>query len=283
MTKFKSHFGFSKKKRNGIFLLVLVICFMQLLIWSNVLKPVFDVHVDEELLALNEKMDSIHSYSTFKKDTIYPFNPNFINDHKGYILGLNTDEIDRLLKYRSNGNWINSEEDFKKVTGVDDSLLNKLSKSFKFPDWVKNKTPSIQIKKSNDKIKDLNRATKNQLISVYGIGEKLSQRIINYRDKWGGFLTENELYLIYGLDSIVIDRIKKKFKILNPRKIKILNINKITSYELVQVPFIDYELAFEIVDYRKLLDGYTHVNQIKKVKGFPLKKFDIIKLYLEID
>ena len=283
MIKFKSHFGFSKKKRNGIFLLVLVICFLQLLIWSNALKPVFDVHVDQELIALNKKTDSIHSSSNIKTDTIYPFNPNFIDDYKGYILGLNTDEIDRLLKYRSKGNWINSAKDFKKVTGIDDALLNKLSKSFKFPDWLKNKTPLIKSKKSNDKIKGLNRATKNQLISIYGIGEKLSQRIINYRDKWGGFLTENELYLIYGLDSMVIDRIKKKFKILSPRKIKTLDINKVTSYELVQVPFIDYELAFEIIDYRKLLDGYTHVNQIKKVKGFPLNKFDIIKLYLVID
>ena len=283
MTKFKSHFGFSKKKRIGIFLLVIIICSIQLLIWSDFIKPDFEFYVDEELIALNKKMDSIHSSSTFKTDTIYPFNPNFIDDYKGYVLGLNTTEIDKLLKYRSEGNWINSTEDFKRVTGVDDSLLHKLSKSFEFPDWIKNKTTSIQRKKSKDKIGDLNTATKNQLISVYGIGEKLSQRIINYRDKWGGFLTENELYLIYGLDSLVINRIKKKFKIFNPRNIEILNINKVNSFELVKVPFIDYELAFEIVDYRKLLDGYTHVDQIKKVKGFPLNKFDIIKLYLVID
>ena len=81
----------------------------------------------------------------------------------------------------------------------------------------------------------------------------------------------------------MIDRINKKFKILTPRDIETFDINKVNSYELVQVPFIDYELAFEIVDYRKLLDGYTHVSQIKKVKGFPLNKFDIIKLYLVID
>lgn len=283
MKKIKSHFGFSKKKRSGIFLLVLVICFIQLLMWSDFMKSDFEFHVDEELIALNKKMDSIHSSSTFKTDTIYPFNPNFIDDYKGYILGLNTDEIDRLLKYRSKGNWINSIEDFKNVTGINDSLLNKLSKSIKFPDWITNKTTSIQRKKSNHKLEDLNKATKNQLISVYGIGEKLSQRIINYRDKWGGFLTESELYLIYGLDSSVINRIKNKFKIFNPRKIEPLNINKVSSYELVQVPFIDYELAYEIVEYKKLLDGYANVNQIKKVKGFPLNKFDIIKLYLVID
>ena len=68
-------------------------------------------------------------------------------------MGLSTEEIDRLLKYRSKGNWINSTEDFKKVTGVDDTLLNKLSKSFKFPDWLINKTTSPRRKKVKIKLK----------------------------------------------------------------------------------------------------------------------------------
>ena len=82
------------------------------------------------------------------------------------------------------------------------------------------------------------------------------------------FLTENELYLIYGLDSLVINRIKKSLKYLIQERLETLDINKVNSFELVKVPFIDYELAFEIVDYRKLLDGYTHVDQIKKLRAF---------------
>ncbi|MFD2828841.1 hypothetical protein ACFSYG_20345 [Leeuwenhoekiella polynyae] len=31
---------------------------------------------------------------------IYPFNPNFITDYKGYTLGMRMVEIDKLLRFR---------------------------------------------------------------------------------------------------------------------------------------------------------------------------------------
>src|SRR5690554_8215098 len=70
--------------------------------------------------------------------TIFPFNPNFITDYKGYTLGMTPEEIDRLLTYRSENKWINSDEDFQSVTQVSDSLLAVLIRFFNFPEWVKN-------------------------------------------------------------------------------------------------------------------------------------------------
>lgn len=284
MTKYKSHFGYSIKNRNGIFLLVIIILILQLFIWQDFFRVNHPYEIDEELIALNRERDSTLETINAKPDTIYPFNPNYIDDYKGYMLGLNTKQIDRLLEYRSNGNWINSVEDFKKVTEVNDTILNKISKSFKFPKWVN----SRKINRSNsDKstfvFKDLNTATQTDLKSVYGIGDKLSQRIINYRKKWNGFLSPNELYFIYGLDSMVIERVFKKFKVLTPRKIKIIDLNQATSNDLVTIPFIDYEIAYEIIEYKKLVDGYSSKFQLNKVKGFPKDKFDIIQLYLTID
>ena len=40
-----------------------------------------------------------------KKDTIYPFNPNFISDYKGYKLGMSIQEIDRLHQYRAQNKY----------------------------------------------------------------------------------------------------------------------------------------------------------------------------------
>lgn len=284
MTKYKSHFGYSIKNRNGIFLLVIIILILQLFIWQDFFRVNHPYEIDKDLIALNRERDSTLETIKAKADTIYPFNPNYIDDYKGYMLGLNTKQIDRLLEYRSNGNWINSVEDFKKVTELNDSILNKISKSFKFPKWVNSRkiAPSMSDK-SNFVFKDLNTASKTDLKAVYGIGDKLSQRIINYRKKWNGFLSPNELYFIYGLDSMVIERVLKKFKVLTPRKIKIINLNQATSNDLVTIPFIDYEIAYEIIEYKKLVDGYSSKIQLKKVKGFPKDKFDIIQLYLTID
>lgn len=55
---------------------------------------------------------------------IYPFNPNFINDQRGYFLDLSPQEIDRLHANRKQGKWINSVRDFLKVTGVDSTWLH---------------------------------------------------------------------------------------------------------------------------------------------------------------
>ena len=54
---------------------------------------------------------------------------------------MSSEEIDRLLDYRKQNKWINSKEEFKKVTKVSDSLLDQISSYFKFPDWVANPKP----------------------------------------------------------------------------------------------------------------------------------------------
>ena len=47
---------------------------------------------------------------------------------------MSSEEIDRLLDYRKQNKWINSKEDFKKVTKVSDSFLDQISSYFKFPE-----------------------------------------------------------------------------------------------------------------------------------------------------
>ena len=54
---------------------------------------------------------------------------------------MSNEEIDRLLDYRKQNQWINSAKQFQEVTQVSDSLLNKISPYFKFPDWVTNPKP----------------------------------------------------------------------------------------------------------------------------------------------
>ena len=58
--------------------------------------------------------------SLIGKDTLklYPFNPNFITDYKGYTLGLSVEEIDRLHDVRANNTYVNSSKEFQKVTMV---------------------------------------------------------------------------------------------------------------------------------------------------------------------
>ena len=90
-------------------------------------------------LSLQSNIDSLKSEKPQTTYKIYPFNPNFITDFKGHKLGMSVEQIDRLLAFRKQGKFANSPEEFQKVTGISDSLLNAISPYFKFPDWVNKK------------------------------------------------------------------------------------------------------------------------------------------------
>lgn len=293
---FKSHFKFSNQQRNGIFLLLLLIIIIQLFIHFGS-EYVFKTEVvstqnNKELIAFINQIDSLKLVEVEnRKPKIYPFNPNFITDYKGYTLGMSQDEINRLLEFRKQDQWINSTTQFQKVTKVSDSLLNQISPYFKFPDWITNPKPKkytqnfsakAKEKTSEQKI-DINIATASQLQKVYGVGEALSARIIKYRTKINGFYDLVELTEVYGLSPEVIDNIKQHFDIKTPRLVNKISLNKATRDQLVTIKYIDYEVAYSVIEQRTLRDGFSSLEDLKKVKGFPLKKFDIIKLSLQLN
>jgi DNA uptake protein ComE-like DNA-binding protein len=289
MENLKSHFMFTKGQQSGIFLLVLLIvgllCVYFFFDFSST-----EIQTDEqELLKFQKEIDSLKLVEIEKrKPKIYPFNPNYITDYKGYTLGMSNDEIDRLLEFRKQDKWINSAKQFQQVTKVSDSLFNAISPYFKFPEWVTNPKPNNSFKYQNynktvaQKI-DLNKATAKQLQRVNGIGEKLSERIIRYRNKFvGGFIADVQLQDVYGLTPEVINRITREFTVKTPRQILKIDLNKATVEELVTIQHIDYDLAYSIIEQRTLREGFKTLEELTKVKDFPVHKIDIIKLYLSL-
>lgn len=292
----QSHFMFSKKQRSGIFLLVSII--LVLLVFFHFVLPSllnttpdFEAN-DAEVSAFVKQIDSLKAIEIEnRKPKIYPFNPNFITDYKGYTLGMTTQEIDRLLAFRKQDKWINSVAQFKAVTMVSDSLLATISPYFKFPDWVTNpkpkqktftKTFSNTPKTISQKL-DLNSATAAQLQKVYGIGPSYSERIIKFRNKINGFHAFVELQEVYGLTPEVIQNVKDNFVIKSPRAIIKMALNKATKDQLVTIKYIDYEVAHNIIEERTLRDGFKSIDELTKVNGFPVNKIQIIKLSLRLD
>lgn len=285
----KSHFTFTNKQRNGIFYLLLIIVALQV-------SYFFIDFSDEEVLVdkvqwqkMESEIDAIRqSNIEGRKLKIYPFNPNYITDFKGATLGMSNEEIDRLLHYRNQNKWINSAEDFQNITKVSDSLLNQISPYFKFPEWVNkpaaiSKYPKVNKIKTFAQKKDLNLATAKELQSINGVGEVLSSRIVNYRNKLvEGFVADIQLNDVYGLSPEVVNNITAHFTVKNAPKIKTIDLNKASVEDLVSIQHIDYEIAYQIIEYRQLHEGFSSLNELAKVKDFPISKIEIIKLYLHL-
>ena len=81
----KSHFQFSNKQRNGIFLLLAIIIIMQS-IYSFTDFSKDEILTDQkELDVFRNELDSLRLVEIENsKPKIYPFNPNYITDYKGY-------------------------------------------------------------------------------------------------------------------------------------------------------------------------------------------------------
>lgn len=287
----KSHFTFSKQQRNGIFLLVLIIIILQCIYFYLDFSSE-DIQVDnKELVKFQNEIDSLKLVQLEKsKPRIYPFNPNYITDFKGASLGMSNEEIDRLLTFRKEDKWINSTQQFQEVTKVSDSLLNEIAPYFKFPEWVTNPKPSNTNYSYNNKPKtfaqkqDLNMASAKDLQKVNGIGEYYSKAIIKLRNSLsGGFTSDVQLQDVYGLTPEVIEKITNEFTVKTPRLIKKINLNTGTIDELVTIQHIDYDIAQNIIEERALRDGFMSINELIKVKDFPVNKIDIIQLYLHLE
>jgi competence protein ComEA len=290
MKDFRSHFVFSRSQQNGIFLLVLIIVVLQLIYFFDPFssEAALPPEEEEELLELQREIDSLKAVAAAKKDSVEmaPFNPNFISDYKGYLLGMSPDEIDRLHAYREKELWVNSAEDFQQVTQVSDSLLLKIAPFFKFPQWRQN---SSAVKPSKNSIseaplrkQDLNAATAEDLQQINGIGEKLSDRIVKYRESIEGYRGEVQLQDVYGLSPEVIQRLFQKFEVRRDNLPK-QDLNSVDILGLSKLPYFNYELARKVVSYRQSQGGIKSFEELGNIPGFPVEKIEGIQLYLAIE
>ncbi len=304
MKIFKSHFWYNKRQRNGIlFLLLLIIILQVIYVYVNFgSENKINIEV-EELILFQKELDSLKAIELEKrKPKIYSFNPNFITDFKGYQLGMSIDEIDRLHFFRKKNKYVNSVEEFQEVTKVSDSLLNKISPYFKFPDWVikRNKQKKTQrlyfevsAKSKNENLKeyskvnivvstsDINKAAQQDFETINGVGEVISERIIKYRNKLQGYSYPVQLYEVWGLNKSKASDILNVFKIQEKPIIKKTNVNTATFKQLLKNPYIDYDLCKSILEFRDEVAELQDISELRNIKDFPLDKYDRIVLYLE--
>jgi len=289
MKKFKSHFWYNKRQRNGILFLtglILIIQFLYFFWQFDSDEKKFSV---DNSATMQQRIDSLKTIAN-EQPIIFPFNPNFISDFKGYQLGMSLEEIDKLLAYRKTGAFVNSTEEFQEVTQINDSLLAAISPYFKFPEWVDSKKRTgekLIIKKDIEqksvlKIikKDINTATEKDLQKINGIGEKLAKRIISYRDLLQGYSYDEQLFEVYYLDEETAQKVLQHFCVIEKPSIDKLNLNEATFKEILHLPYIDYALTQRIFNYKREVNKIEALEELKKIDSFPLEKFDRIALYL---
>lgn len=250
----KDYFTFSKKERHAVIILVIIIfCAVVLpfFISKQEAKLVVDKQLEQQIAQLksNDKIidtsaneDEISNVSfqsnalnvaEHKASQLFYFDPNTLNAEGWGKLGLKEKTIQTILNFRSKGGKFKQAEDIRKIYGLKKEDADKLIPYIQIPsDNIvasrrEKQTSSIDsnpsIKKQNfvsatKKIEsiDINTATAEQWKSLPLIGDVLSNRIVKFRNKLGGFTTIDQVKQTYGLSDSTFQIIKPYLTISNP-------------------------------------------------------------------
>lgn len=228
-------------------------------------------------------LDSLQTTATNKLSN-YRYNPNFLSDYQGYMLGMSPAEIDRIFAYRTAGNWIESEAEFWAVSKIAVSKRKEIASRLRFK--RNNKFSSAPAKRDlpdgKPVLKNINEVSATELAKIRGIGPVLSERIVKFRKRLGGFLVNEQLYDVYGLDREVADRILRHYVVKQEPKISVININQASAEEIASLVYLSRQVAFRIVRHREQHGPFEKLEELTKIEDFPSDKIDRISLYLSL-
>ena len=267
-------FILSKPQRGAVLILLVLLIAVQLyrlLVNAPELSPV-DL---SQAQSYQTQLDSLRIKENAQTPIVYQYNPNYLTDYRAYTLGLPPEAFDKLLRYRQTNSYVNTPKQFQEVTKLSDSLMEKLLPQLKFSKPLyKSKTKNRIVLK-----KDINKASASDFQEVSGIGAVLSERIVKYRSYLSGFSVLEQCYEVYGLDSLLFQRLWERFEIQSLPEIERLDLTTVSLQELEQIPYLNRADARKIIAHRTKNKGISTVALSELFVNSP-NKLQRIKLYL---
>ena len=138
---------------------------------------------------------------------------------------------------------------------------------------------------------DLQNITKEELITIPGIGEKKAEDILRYKEE-NGFHTKTELMNIKGIGQKTYEKIEKYFidlafedsttTVIPVRKAinsipNIININTAGKNELTKITGIGPSKAEKIIAFRKKIGRFEKKEDLLQIKGIGEKTLEKMK------
>ena len=289
----KDYFHFTKKERSGIIFLVCTILililspvFYSYLIREEVFDPalfeneIAQLQVDSTGKNFNKNSDDYYNdYSPIAKKyqpvkpEVFFFDPNSASVKDWVRLGIKEKTATTIRKYISKGGKFYKPDDLKKIWGLHPPDVERLLPYVtiknvvkEYPRYEKKEYPKNSFTRAPKIIQkvDINLADTSAYVALPGIGSKLSQRIIAFREKLGGFYSIDQVGETYFLPDSTFQKIKP-YLILNGKAIKQININSASVDEMKSHPYLRYNLANAISQYRSQHGNFNSVKDVKKI------------------
>lgn len=126
---------------------------------------------------------------------------------------------------------------------------------------------------------DINRCDTTALIRLKGIGSKLAQRILKFRDGLGGFHSAAQFGEVYGLDSLALSEMRKYARVESP--VRKIPINSATAAELSQHSYFRNRKQVQtLIQYRNEHGPFRSLDALRDVKVLDEEQLKKIGPYL---
>lgn len=272
-------FGFSRAESNGF---ILLIPLLVLVLFSEPIYRSLTHSQPDDFTTEKETLDSLAEILTERQAQkvmepsaremhLYTFDPNKAEIEELKTLGFSHQVATRMVHYREKGGTFKVKKDVLKMYGMDSSFYSMLAPYINLPESIVPDTKKKNFFAVADpkKIKasfELNQADTVQLKSIYGIGSVLALRITSFRERLGGFVSPGQLYEVYGLDSVTIEKLLARAYFNTDFEPNRININTCTEKELSAHPYISKSIAKAVVAYRFQHGDFANVEDIRQIK-----------------
>ena len=301
-----------KKKREKIFLLtgeqwlgllILGVIIAATLVGMKYLQPadeptiLVEDSIKTDFKDYQVKQDSLYKAKwkkTYKRDTIaiqmQVFDPNTVDSMTLLHLGFKPWQAKNMLKYRAKGGKYRKKEDLKKLYGMTDSMYLALTPYIYIKDSIVVDSARIDSVRTDslprwnstkkDTILNLRTADTTELKLISGIGSYRAKMIVRFREQLGGYAQVEQIMEARGMDKVIADSILPHFYI-DSVVVNKIPINHIRPEVLQRHPYLNFEQAKAIYEYRRKHIRIKSAEELKKIKG--LSPTDIEKLLIYLD
>lgn len=305
----KDYFTFTKWQRRAIVLFLLIIIGAILLPayyrWSHpnaaiIAQPIVLQQVDE-LVAWQANDSSENSAATNEHwreptrtaasntATYFQFDPNTATADEWLKLGVKPKTVQTILNYRNKGGKFRKPEDLLKLYGLPKEQAEKLMPYVSIaantepgkPLYKKDSFAAKPAYTKNIAQVDINQSDTSAWIALPGIGSKLAARIVNFRDKLGGFYSINQVAETYALPDSTFQKIRPRLT-LAAANLKLININTATADVLKTHPYIRWNFANAIVQYRNQHGSFKTVDDLLQIVILDATWLDKVRPYLTV-
>ena len=206
----------------------------------------------------------------------FPFDPNTTDKDDFVKLGFSEKQAESIVKYRDRGAVFKTKQDFQKVFVVSDEIYAHLEAWITLPD-----ASTSSASEPENVVIELNTADTTLLKQIKRIGSYLAKRIVDYRQKLGGFYSVEQLLEVKGVDTALFSGIAP-YMVVDKEKIVKLDLNKSSFKDFTRHPYFEYYIVKAIFEYKDKHGVFTSVNDIRKIPLIYNDLYNKINPYLYV-